>query len=378
MIVEPKVREFICTTAHPQGCKENVKEQNAYVKEHNITGGPKKVLVIGASTGYGLASRITAAFGCHAATLGIMFEKPSNGKRTATPGWYNTAAFEEEAAKEGLYAKSINGDAFSKEVKEQAVSMIKADFGKIDMVIYSLAAPRRTDAQGKLWVSTLKTTDEPFTEKSLDLRTNTIVAKTVEPAEEGELEGTIKVMGKDPFSDRIENAKKIGVVFGQKTQLWWDIPVEETFRLLKKIYEIPEEQYIKNMEKFSNILGLREFMNQPARKLSLGQRVRADLAAALLHDPPILFLDEPTIGIDVAVKQKIYVFLKEINRERKTTILLTSHDMKDLESLCDRLIILEKGEILFDNKMNRLFEIYGESLSLEEIIIELFEHRRVS
>ena len=190
--------------------------------------------------------------------------------------------------------------------------------------------------------------------------------------------GTIKVMGKDPFSDRIENAKKTGVVFGQKTQLWWDIPVEETFRLLKKIYEIPEEQYIKNMEKFSNILGLREFMNQPARKLSLGQRVRADLAAALLHDPPILFLDEPTIGIDVAVKQKIYVFLKEINRERKTTILLTSHDMKDLESLCDRLIILEKGEILFDNKMNRLFEIYGESLSLEEIIIELFEHRRVS
>ena len=170
----------------------------------------------------------------------------------------------------------------------------------------------------------------------------------------------------------------IKMLTGIMTQLWWDIPVEETFRLLKKIYEIPEEQYIKNMEKFSNILGLREFMNQPARKLSLGQRVRADLAAALLHDPPILFLDEPTIGIDVAVKQKIYVFLKEINRERKTTILLTSHDMKDLESLCDRLIILEKGEILFDNKMNRLFEIYGESLSLEEIIIELFEHRRVS
>ena len=100
MIVEPKVREFICTTAHPEGCKENVKEQIAYVKGQNITGGPKKVLVIGASTGYGLASRITAAFGCHAATLGIMFEKPSNGKRTATPGWYNTAAFEEEAAKE--------------------------------------------------------------------------------------------------------------------------------------------------------------------------------------------------------------------------------------------------------------------------------------
>ena len=212
MIVEPKVREFICTTAHPQGCKENVKEQIAYVKEQNITGGPKKVLVIGASTGYGLASRITAAFGCHAATLGIMFEKPSNGKRTATPGWYNTAAFEEEAAKEGLYAKSINGDAFSKEVKEQAVSMIKADLGKIDMVIYSLAAPRRTDAQGKMWVSTLKTTDEPFTEKSLDLRTNTIVAKTVEPAEEGELEGTIKVMGGEDWMDWIDALKAADVL----------------------------------------------------------------------------------------------------------------------------------------------------------------------
>ena len=212
MIVEPKVREFICTTAHPEGCKENVKEQIAYVKGQNITGGPKKVLIIGASTGYGLASRITAAFGCHAATLGIMFEKPSNGKRTATPGWYNTAAFEEEAAKEGLYAKSINGDAFSKEVKEQAISMIKEDLGKVDMVIYSLAAPRRTDAQGKMWVSTLKTTDKPFTEKSLDLRTNTIVTKTVEPAEEGELEGTIKVMGGEDWMDWIDAMKAADVL----------------------------------------------------------------------------------------------------------------------------------------------------------------------
>ena len=212
MIVEPKVREFICTTAHPQGCRENVREQIAYVKKQNITGGPKKVLVIGASTGYGLASRITAAFGCHAATLGIMFEKPSNGKRTATPGWYNTAAFEEEAAKEGLYAKSINGDAFSKEVKEQAISMIRQDLGKVDMVIYSLAAPRRTDAQGKTWVSSLKTTDKPFTEKSLDLRTNTIVTKTVEPAGEGELEGTVKVMGGEDWMDWIDALKEADVL----------------------------------------------------------------------------------------------------------------------------------------------------------------------
>lgn len=189
--------------------------------------------------------------------------------------------------------------------------------------------------------------------------------------------GTIKIMGYNPFSDRIENARRIGVVFGQKTQLWWDIPVVETFQLLKKIYEIPEKQYVQNMERFCEILGLIEFMNQPARKLSLGQRVRADLAAALLHNPPILFLDEPTIGIDVAAKQKIYAFLKELNKEKKTTILLTSHDMKDLESLCTRLIILEKGEILFDNDMSCLFEIYGEELSLEEIVMELFEHRRM-
>lgn len=212
MIVEPKVREFICTTAHPEGCRENVKEQIAYVKAQGITEGPKKVLVIGASTGYGLASRITAGFGCHAATLGIMFEKPSNGKRTATPGWYNTAAFEEEAAKEGIYAKSINGDAFSKEVKEQAIAMIKQDLGKVDMVIYSLAAPRRTDARGKTWVSSLKTTGDSFTEKSLDLRTNTIVTKTVDPAQGDELEGTVKVMGGEDWMEWIEAMKAADVL----------------------------------------------------------------------------------------------------------------------------------------------------------------------
>lgn len=212
MIVEPKVREFICTTAHPEGCRENVKEQIAYVKEQGITKGPKRVLVIGSSTGYGLASRITAAFGCHADTLGIMFEKPSNGKRTATPGWYNTAAFEEEAAKEGLYAKSINGDAFSKAVKEQAISMIQKDMGKVDMVIYSLAAPRRTDKEGNTWVSSLKTTGDSFTEKSLDLRTNTIVTKTVDPAKGDELEGTVKVMGGEDWMEWIEALKAADVL----------------------------------------------------------------------------------------------------------------------------------------------------------------------
>lgn len=186
--------------------------------------------------------------------------------------------------------------------------------------------------------------------------------------------GTVKIMGQDPFTNRIDNARKIGVVFGQKTQLWWDIPVIETFRLLRNIYEIPKWQYKRNMEKFSEILGLCDFLSQPARKLSLGQRVRADLAASLLHEPPILFLDEPTIGVDVTAKQKIYEFLKETNREQKTTILLTSHDMKDLESICQRLIILEKGKILFDDSIDKLLENYGGGLTLEDIVIRLFEH----
>ena len=174
--------------------------------------GPKKVLVIGASTGYGLASRITAAFACQASTIGIMFEKPSSGKRTATPGWYNTAAFEKFAKEEGLYAKSINGDAFSAEVKQQAIEMIKADLGQVDMVIYSLAAPRRTTADNKTWSSTLKTTTGAFTEKSLDLRNNTIVTKTVEAANEEELEGTIKVMGGEDWMDWMDAMTNAGVL----------------------------------------------------------------------------------------------------------------------------------------------------------------------
>lgn len=187
--------------------------------------------------------------------------------------------------------------------------------------------------------------------------------------------GRVSIMGRNPFKERMENAKQIGVVFGQKTQLWWDIPVIETFRLLKNIYEIPTEQYERNMKQFGEILGLDEFLQQPARKLSLGQRVRADMAAALLHEPPVLFLDEPTIGLDVAVKQRIYEFLRYINKEKRTTILLTSHDLNDLESLCERLIILEEGEILFDDRMEKIFEWYPEGTTLEQIVIELFNRR---
>lgn len=212
MIVEPKVREFICTTAHPTGCAENVARQVKYVTEKGIIQGPKKVLVIGASTGYGLASRITAAFGCGADTLGIMFERPANGRRTATPGYYNTKAFEKLAAEKGLYAKSINGDAFSREIKEQTVETIKKDLGQVDLVIYSLAAPRRTTEDGTVYTSALKTTGEAFTEKSLDLKHNTVSEKTVEPANPEELEGTIKVMGGEDWEDWMDTLSAAGVL----------------------------------------------------------------------------------------------------------------------------------------------------------------------
>ena len=185
-------------------------------------------------------------------------------------------------------------------------------------------------------------------------------------------DGKIFIMGNEPCRERIRNARNIGVVFGQKTQLWWDISVKDSFELLHSIYEIPDNVYEENLNLFKEILELEEFMDQPARKLSLGQRVRADIAAALLHDPPVLFLDEPTIGLDVAVKQKVYQFLQYINKEKKTTILLTSHDLKDMEWLCRRLIILEKGEILFDDEITKIFDDYPEAETLEEIVIELF------
>lgn len=204
MIVEPKVRGFICTTAHPVGCEESVRRQISYVKLHETEDGPKRVLIIGASTGYGLASRITAAFKCGADTLGIMYEKEAKDNRTATPGYYNTKAFENFAKAEGYYAKTLNGDAFSTEMKELAISTIKEDLGRIDMVIYSLAAPRRTDKNGITYTSVLKTTNGDFKEKSLNLRTNEITEVTLHSASEDEERATIKVMGGEDWLDWIE------------------------------------------------------------------------------------------------------------------------------------------------------------------------------
>ena len=212
MIVEPKVRGFICTTAHPEGCKESVRRQIEYIKSLGKNNSPKKVLVIGSSTGYGLASRIAAAFGGKADTLGVMFEKESNGKRTATPGYYNTKAFEEFAKAEGIYAKTINGDAFSREIKNQVINTIKEDLGKVDMVIYSLAAPRRTTEDGTTYQSVLKTTSTDFTNKSWDLKDNTVTKATITPATEEETASTVKVMGGEDWMDWIEALKQADVI----------------------------------------------------------------------------------------------------------------------------------------------------------------------
>lgn len=207
MVVKPKVRGFICTTSHPTGCRENVRQQIEYVKSQPKTNGPKKVLVIGASMGYGLASRISAAYSSDAATIGIIFDKPASGNRTGSSGWYNTAAFEEFAHADGIYAKTINGDAYSQAVKDQTIDLIKKDFGKVDMVIYSLAAPRRTDKDGTVYSSVLKTVGKPYTNKTIDLRTNEVNDITVESATEEEIEHTIKVMGGEDWKDWIAALK---------------------------------------------------------------------------------------------------------------------------------------------------------------------------
>lgn len=214
MIVQPKIRGFICTTAHPLGCAANVQEQIDYVKQRPaVTGGPKKVLVIGASTGYGLASRIVSAFGCQAATIGVFFERPAEGKRTATAGWYNSAAFHKAARAEGLYAKSINGDAFSEEIRQQTIELIKRDLGQVDCVIYSLASPRRTHPKtGEVYKSVLKPKGKTYTNKSIDFEKNEVMDVTLPAATEEEILHTIMVMGGEDWQMWIDALKSAGVL----------------------------------------------------------------------------------------------------------------------------------------------------------------------
>lgn len=270
MIIKPKVRGFMCITSHPQGCEANVKEQIDYVKAQGpIANGPKKVLVIGASTGYGLASRITAAFGCGADTLGIFFEKEGSEKRPASAGWYNSAAFHKFADAEGLYAKSINGDAFSTQLKDQAIDTIKADLGQIDLVIYSLAAPRRQHPlTGELHTSTLKPIGKPVTATTLDTDKKVVKTVSLEPATQEEIDNTVAVMGGEDWQMWIEALDKAGVLadgckttaytyLGEKItrDIYWDGTIGEAKKDLDvRVKQIRKTLAGKNGEAYVSVL----------------------------------------------------------------------------------------------------------------------------
>ena len=208
MIIEPRMRGFICASSHPKGCEQNVKNQIDYIKSKGPIHGAKKVLVIGASTGFGLASRISSAYGSDAATIGVFFEKPPTEGKTASPGWYNSAAFETEAHKAGLYAKSINGDAFSNEIKQQTLALIKSDLGQVDLVIYSLASPVRLHpVTGVLHRSVLKPIGDVYTNKTVDFHSGKVSEISIEPCNGDDIENTIAVMGGEDWAMWIDALK---------------------------------------------------------------------------------------------------------------------------------------------------------------------------
>lgn len=214
MVIKPKVRGFICTNAHPTGCAASVEEQIAYVKQQgSLSNPPKNVLVIGCSTGYGLASRITSAFAGGAKTLGVCFEKEPTERKTGTAGWYNTAAFHQQAKKASLYYKTINGDAFSHGIKSQTIDLIKQDLGQIDLIIYSLASPRRTDPDsGEAYISTLKPVGQEYTTKTFDTNKEVVHEINLQAANQDEIDNTIKVMGGEDWELWIKALSEAGVL----------------------------------------------------------------------------------------------------------------------------------------------------------------------
>ncbi|WP_028022705.1 enoyl-ACP reductase FabV [Enterovibrio calviensis] len=232
MIIKPKIRGFICTTTHPVGCEANVKEQIEYTKAQGpIANAPKRVLVVGSSSGYGLSSRIAAAFGGGAATIGVFFEKPGTERKPGTAGWYNTAAFDKLAKEEGLYSKSLNGDAFSDEAKKKTIALIKEDLGQIDMVVYSLASPvRKLPKTGEVVRSSLKPIGEVYTSTAVDTNKDEIISASVEPATDEEIKDTITVMGGEDWELWMQALSDAGVLAdGCKTVAYSYIGTELTW-----------------------------------------------------------------------------------------------------------------------------------------------------
>lgn len=258
MIISPKIRGFICTTAHPDGCAANVQSQIDYVKAQPPLANPsKKVLVIGASTGYGLASRIVPAFGGGAATIGVFFEKPGTERKTGSAGYYNSVAFEEAAQKDGLYAKSFNGDAFSDEMKKTVLETIREDLGEVDCIVYSLASPRRTDPRdGETYKSVLKPIGAPYSQKNLNTDTGEVGEVSIEPCSEEEIAHTVKVMGGEDWLLWIDALSEAGLLAdGFTTVAYSYIGPELTFPIytngtIGKAKEHLEETAAQMNEKF--------------------------------------------------------------------------------------------------------------------------------
>lgn len=254
MIIQPKMRGFICTTAHPVGCYKHVEEQVNYVKAHGQFDGPKNVLVIGASTGYGLASRIVATFGAGANTIGVFYERGSENGRTATAGWYNSAAFEQIAKENGFYAKSINGDAFSHEIKQRTLELIRQDLGKIDLVIYSLASPRRIHPDtGAVYNSVLKPINQSYTSKTVDPLRKEVKEVTLDPATDDDITNTIAVMG------------------GEDWEMWMDLLAKENLLAdgaMTMAYDYIGPELTHPIYKNGTIGKAKEHLHQTAKKLN--------------------------------------------------------------------------------------------------------------
>lgn len=359
MIVEPKVRGFICTTSHAKGCAEHIRQQIAYVKEQPRTAGPKKVLVIGASTGYGLASRIAAAFSCGAATLGVVFEKAAAGKRTASAGWYNTAAFETFANEEGLYAKTINGDGFSEEIKKQTIETIKKDFGKVDMVVYSLAAPRRAMPDGTVVSSVLKTTGKPYTNKTIDLRTGEIHEVTVEPANEDEIENTVKVMGGEDWKNWITALKEADALEdGAVTVAYSYIGPEMTHPIYKEgSIGKAKEHLHKTAQEIAGELDCRAY-------ISVNKALVTQSSAAIPVVPlyiSILYKIMKEKGIHEGCTRQMYrMFHDKLFGDKIQTDAMGMIRMDDLEMREDvQKEVLEAWEAVDDDNLKEIADVDG-------------------
>ncbi|WP_438432296.1 enoyl-ACP reductase FabV [Gorillibacterium sp. sgz500922] len=236
MVIQPKIRGFICTNAHPEGCAKQVAEQIRYIQGKPKLNGPKRVLVIGASTGFGLASRIAAAFGFGADTIGVFFERPAEKDRTASAGWYNTAAFEQAARAEGLVAESINGNAFSDEIKQETIALIKEKLGQVDLVVYSLASPRRTHPKtGETYTSVIKPIGQAYENKTVNFMTGAVSTVSVPPATEDEIRQTVAVMGGEDWEFWIRDLLEAGVLAeGAKTVAYSYIGPKITYPIYRE------------------------------------------------------------------------------------------------------------------------------------------------